>query len=148
MLRNVVNWTVQSHIATDGRSVSKSWCRAQIVITLLTVVVMFLWGALSDERTGLSFVYAAGLASAVFLGSDSHGTRDHILLSQIWDFPFCRLLRLAGSRWRYSTPPPHGVTSSLVIATAPRYIASARTTQQTPLPTVLVLHHVAVAQIA
>jgi hypothetical protein len=22
--------------------------------------------------------------------------------------PFCRLLRLAGSRWRYSTPPPHG----------------------------------------
>jgi hypothetical protein len=31
-----------------------------------------------------------------------------ILLSQIWDFPFRRLLRLAGSRWRYSTPPPHG----------------------------------------
>jgi hypothetical protein len=26
----------------------------------------------------------------------------------IWDFPFRRLLRLAGSRWRYSTPPPHG----------------------------------------
>jgi hypothetical protein len=26
------------------------------------------------------------------------GTRDHILLSQIWDFPFRRLLRLAGSR--------------------------------------------------
>jgi hypothetical protein len=22
--------------------------------------------------------------------------------------PFCRLLRLAGSQWRYSTPPPHG----------------------------------------
>jgi hypothetical protein len=36
----------------------------------LTVTVLFLWGALSDERTGLSFVYAAG-------------TRDHILLSQI-----------------------------------------------------------------
>jgi hypothetical protein len=30
---------------------------------------------------GLSFVYAAGLASAVFLGSESLGTRDHILLS-------------------------------------------------------------------
>jgi hypothetical protein len=24
-------------------------------------------------------------------------------------FPFRRLLRLAGLRWRYSTPPPHGV---------------------------------------
>jgi hypothetical protein len=30
----------------------------------------------------------------------------YILLSQIRDSPFCRLLRLAGSRWRYSTPPP------------------------------------------
>jgi hypothetical protein len=48
------------------------------------------------------------LASAVFLGSDSLGTRDHILVSQIWGCPFRRLLRLAGSRWRYSTPPPHG----------------------------------------
>jgi hypothetical protein len=48
------------------------------------------------------------LANAVSLGSESLGTRDHILLSQIWDFPFRRLLRLAGSRWRYSTPPPHG----------------------------------------
>jgi hypothetical protein len=48
------------------------------------------------------------LASAVFLGSESFGTRDHILLSQIWDFPFRRPLWLAGSRWRYSTPPPHG----------------------------------------
>jgi hypothetical protein len=35
------------------------------------------------------------LASAVIFGSESH-----ILLSQIRDFPFCRLLRLAGLRWR------------------------------------------------
>jgi hypothetical protein len=48
------------------------------------------------------------LASAVILGFESRGTRGHILLSQIRDFPFRRLLRLAGSRWRYSTPPPHG----------------------------------------
>jgi hypothetical protein len=48
------------------------------------------------------------LASAVIFGSDSHGTRDHILLSQIGDFSFRRLLRLAGLRWRYSIPPPHG----------------------------------------
>jgi hypothetical protein len=48
------------------------------------------------------------LASAVIFGSDTRGTRDGILLSQIRDFPYHRLLRLAGLRWRYSTPPPHG----------------------------------------
>jgi hypothetical protein len=40
-----------------------------------------MWGALSDKRTGLLLV----LASAVILGSESRGTRDHILLSQIRD---------------------------------------------------------------
>jgi hypothetical protein len=48
------------------------------------------------------------LASAVIFWSESHGTRGHILLSQIRDFPFRRLIRLAGSRWRYSTPSPRG----------------------------------------
>jgi hypothetical protein len=38
------------------------------------------------------------LASAVFLVSEFIGTRDRISLSQIWDFPFRRLRRLAGSR--------------------------------------------------
>jgi hypothetical protein len=32
----------------------------QIFITCVTVTVLFLWGALSDDRTGLSFIYAAG----------------------------------------------------------------------------------------
>jgi hypothetical protein len=54
----------------------------------------------------LQFLLA--LASAVIFGSESRRTRGNILLSQIRDFPFRRLLRLAGSRWRYSTPPPHG----------------------------------------
>jgi hypothetical protein len=49
------------------------------------------------------------LASAVIFGSESCRTHDHILLSQIRDFPFRRLLLLAGSQWRYSTPPPHGL---------------------------------------
>jgi hypothetical protein len=63
------------------------------------------------------------LASAVILGSDSRGTHDHILLSQIRDSPnlegeeqggpvitpgtgfsFRRLIQLAGLRWRYSNP--------------------------------------------
>jgi hypothetical protein len=48
------------------------------------------------------------LASVVLLGSEFLGARDHILLSELWDFPFCRLLRFAGSRWRCSNPPPHG----------------------------------------
>jgi hypothetical protein len=38
-----------------------------------------MWGALSDERTGLLLVFA----SAVILGSESRGTHDHMLLSQI-----------------------------------------------------------------
>jgi hypothetical protein len=58
------------------------------------------------------------LASAVILGSEPRGTRDHILLSQIWDFPFCRLLRLAGLRWRYSTPPPNGIVACIHESTA------------------------------
>jgi hypothetical protein len=32
----------------------------QIFITCVTVTVLFLWGALSDERTGLSFAIATG----------------------------------------------------------------------------------------
>jgi hypothetical protein len=76
------------------------------------------------------------LVSAVILRSESHGTHDHILLSQIQNFQklegqvpvfisprtrvarlypqalgfhFRRLLRLAGLRWRYLNPPSHGI---------------------------------------
>jgi hypothetical protein len=52
------------------------------------------------------------LARAFILGSESRGTSDHILLSQIRDFPFCRLLRIAVLRWRYSTQPPRGILRS------------------------------------
>jgi hypothetical protein len=45
------------------------------------------------------------LASAVLLGSETLWSRDHILLSQFWDFPFCRLLRVAVSRWTYFDLP-------------------------------------------
>jgi hypothetical protein len=105
----------QSHIPTDDQSVSKSWCRApseahdQIFITLLTVTVLFFVGHPHWREVGSVFYMCCWpLPAQVFLGSESLGIRDHILLSQIWDFPFRRLLRLAGSRWRYSTPPPHG----------------------------------------
>jgi hypothetical protein len=84
------------------------------------------------------------LANAVILGSESRGTRDDILLSQIRDFPFRRLLQLAELLWRYLTLPPHGMNSQLKVILRPtinrpvwlkwtssfRYIAPARTAQK------------------
>jgi hypothetical protein len=106
----------QSHFATDGQSVSKSRCWApfaahdQIFITLWQLRSCFCGAhSLTRGRVRLFYMLLA-LASVVFLGSESLGTRDHLLLSQIWDVLFRRLLRLAGSRWRYSNPPPHGCT--------------------------------------
>jgi hypothetical protein len=70
-------------------------------------------GALSLTRERVCRLrFLLVLASAVTLGPQSLGTRDHILQSQIRDFPFRRLVRLAGLRWRYSPPPPHGLTGS------------------------------------
>jgi hypothetical protein len=51
----------QSHITTDGRSDSLSWCRARSatcdqIFFSLKAAVLSLLGALSDERSGLSFV--------------------------------------------------------------------------------------------
>jgi hypothetical protein len=74
----------------------------------LTVTVLFLWVTLSDERTGVSFVYAAGPCQ-----------RSLCRVRVPWDsWPYFTVsdLRLpslsprmiAGPRWRYSTPPQHG----------------------------------------
>jgi hypothetical protein len=119
----------QSYIATDGQSISKSWCRApsgahdQIFITLWQLWSGFL-GAPSLTRGRVCLLHMLlALASVVFLGSESFQTRDHILLSQILDFPFRRLVRLAGSRWRYSNPPPHG--SEVEVVKVPHMTLSA-----------------------
>jgi hypothetical protein len=81
---------------------SKSWCRAQsgphdqIFITLWQLWTCFSGtSSLTRGRVCLFYMLLA-FASVVFLGSESLGSRDRILLSQIWDFPFRRLLRLAG----------------------------------------------------
>jgi hypothetical protein len=62
----------ESYVTTDGQSASLSWYKAPIrglrpdfyfrTENGIRVTVTFLipWGALSDERTGLSFVCAAG----------------------------------------------------------------------------------------
>jgi hypothetical protein len=102
----------EPYITTDGQPTSLSWNKTPIwglrpdFYYCQTVADLLMWGALSDERMGLPFTIAA---RAVILGSESRGTHDHILLYQIRDFHFRRLLRLAGLRCRYSTPPPHGI---------------------------------------
>jgi hypothetical protein len=105
----------ESYLTTDSHSASLSWNKAPIwglrpdIYLSLTITALFLWASsLTRGRVWLLYMLLA-LASIVFLGSESLWTRNHILLSQIWDFPFRNLLRLAGSRWRYSTPPPHRV---------------------------------------
>jgi hypothetical protein len=80
----------------------------QILITVRQLRVSWC-GALSLTRWRVCRLQLLlALASAVILGFESCGTRDHILLSHILEFPFHCLLRLAGPRWSYSTPPPHG----------------------------------------
>jgi hypothetical protein len=62
--RTVFLFKAKSHC--DWRSVSKSWCPApsgahdQIFITVWQLWSCFLFGAPSDKKTGLFFVYAAG----------------------------------------------------------------------------------------
>jgi hypothetical protein len=46
-------------------------------------MVLFSWGALSDEREVCLFYMLLTLAGIIFLESESFETRDHILLSQI-----------------------------------------------------------------
>jgi hypothetical protein len=132
--QRTINWLgcqsqSRSHITTDGQSVSKSWCRApsaaydQIFVTVWQLRSCWC-GALSLTRGRVCRLQLLlVLASAVILGSEPLGTRDHILLSQIWDFPFRSLLRLAGSRWRYSTPPPYGsdLVASILFFITPRH---------------------------
>jgi hypothetical protein len=75
----------------------------QIFISVRVVPVCSC-GALSLTRgRNCRLQLLLALARAVILGSESRGTRDHILLAQIRDFPFRRLLRLAELWWRYST---------------------------------------------
>jgi hypothetical protein len=61
------------YFTTDGRSVSMSWYQAPLwdlrpgVTSCLKFAVLFLCGALSDERTGLQFAMSSRVAQKVVL---------------------------------------------------------------------------------
>jgi hypothetical protein len=113
------------YITTDGQSASLSWNKVPIwglrpdCYYCQTVADLLTWGAPWREDV-FCLQLLLVLASVVVLGSESRLTRDHILLTQVRDFPFRRLLRLAGLQWRYSTPPPHGILN-LVSLLTPRH---------------------------
>jgi hypothetical protein len=91
------DWRSDSQYVLVSSPIWNSW--PDIFITVWQLRSCFCGAPpLTRGRVCLLYMLLA-LASAVFLGSESLGTRDHILLSQIWDFPFRRLLRLAGSRY-------------------------------------------------
>jgi hypothetical protein len=70
-----------------------------------------LYGALSLTRgRACRLLLLLALASAVIFGSEFRGTRDHILLSQIRDFPFLRLLRLTGATVEVFDPASRGLS--------------------------------------
>jgi hypothetical protein len=56
----------ESYVTTDGQPTRLSWNKAPIwglrpdLDYCLTVAGLLVWGALSDERTGLSFAIATG----------------------------------------------------------------------------------------
>jgi hypothetical protein len=96
----------QSYVTTDDKSATLSWNKAPIWdlwpdLYYCQVVAVFLCGALSLTRGRVCCLQLLlVLTSAVILGSESVGNRDPILLSQIRNFPFRRLLRLARENLR------------------------------------------------
>jgi hypothetical protein len=131
-----LNWTVesQSYITTDGQSASLSWNKALV------------WGLRPDfhycqlrvcwcEAPSLTrgqvcrLQFLLAIASTVIFGFESHGTRDHIFLPEIRDFPFRRLLRLARLQWRYSTPPPHDSALIVIVGFSLYNLGSDRSTE-------------------
>jgi hypothetical protein len=48
---------------------------------------LLMWGAISDEKSGLKFSVLLGITSTIFVRSESHGTHEHILLSLFLRLP-------------------------------------------------------------
>jgi hypothetical protein len=92
------------------------------------VAGLVIWGALSDERTDLWFTIATGSRQR----SSSRARVPTMFYSQIRYFHFCRLLRLSGLRWWYSTPPPHGILTD-EWTTGPHFILGSNRIEITAL---------------
>jgi hypothetical protein len=92
-------------LKTHGQNVFLNWTPAVIVLIHISSSLTRGWVCHIQLLLALTSVF--------ILGSESLGTRNHILLPQIRDFSFCRLLRLAGLRWGYSTPSPHGIVATI-----------------------------------
>jgi hypothetical protein len=114
-----MRWVKSSRVLCyDRRSVylgMKLPCGAydQIFITVRQLRVCWCRALSLTRRRVCRLQLLLVLASAVILLSESLGFRDHISLSQI-RLSFRRLLRLSGPRWRYSTPPLHGIMIILI----------------------------------
>jgi hypothetical protein len=128
----------RSYVTTDGQSVSQYVLVSSTLVGLATryfflseccclkFALLFLWGALSDERTGLQFAVQlligpsraepvtilycliwdssqpGGPGSCIYIPEEQGGPVIHPATG----FPLRRLLRLARLWWRYSNPPP------------------------------------------
>jgi hypothetical protein len=120
----------QSYVTTDGQSARLSWNKAPIwglrpdIYYCQTTAGLLMRGALSHGRTGLTFTIAARPRQC-----------SHFRVWDPWDswpfftvsdsrLPFRRLLRLAGLRWRYSIPPPHGSTVGVQVKVTLRLTVS------------------------
>jgi hypothetical protein len=84
--------------------VIREWCDTRQHRLWCSLRCCGLRSGLRCSRCPKSASLSYNKAPICFIPRQSRGTYDHILLSQIRDFPFRRLLRLAGSRWRYLTP--------------------------------------------
>jgi hypothetical protein len=94
---------VKSYVTTDNQLASVSWNKAPIwglrpdFYYCQQLRVCWCGALYLTRRWVCPLELLLALASAVILVSKSGGTRDHISPSQIRDFPFRRLPRLAGS---------------------------------------------------
>jgi hypothetical protein len=122
----------QSHIETDGQSISKSWCRApsgahdQIFITLLTVMVLLFVGRPLWWEDGSVFCICCwSLPAQSFLGLSP------LVLTTIF---YCLRFETSLFVTSYDSQGHGGGIQPRLhtVATDSCYIAMARTTQKTP----------------